>query len=253
LGVGQSGVRDVTSPPAAASPSPTRAGGRCSSPPPPSRPATGAAPLGASRVDPRFAQVYEVSSRYESRNVQATAALNGFTGRGANFNLSWTVARNRDQVGGGGFGGFGGPAQLFNGTPTAGNPNVLAWAPGRAGRPPQPDRHRHLPGAPVARGHRHRPRDQRPPVHPERAGRRERRRRAQRRRLRLRPCARGRPRRVRGMRRAPRRRAGAARECLERSSAAWPAATAAAARGRPGSTSSSTTSPTASASSAASP
>jgi hypothetical protein len=101
-------------------------------------PTTGAAPLAASRVDPTFAQVYEVSSRARSTNVQATAALNGFTGKGVIFNLSWTVARNRDQAagggfggfGGGGFGGFGGPAQLFTGTATPGNPNVLAWAPG---------------------------------------------------------------------------------------------------------------------------
>ena len=87
-------------------------------------PTTGVSALAASRVDPRFAQVFEVTSRYRSRNVQATAAVNGFTSKGVNFNLSWTLARSRDQSS---F-GFGGPAGGFSQTPTAGNPNTLAFA-----------------------------------------------------------------------------------------------------------------------------
>jgi hypothetical protein len=138
LGVGQSGVRDVNLATGGGFALADEGGRPVFVPAAAIAPATGAAPLFASRVDPRFAQVYEVASRYRSRNAQATAALNGFTGKGVIFNLSWTVARNRDQAAGGGFGGFGsfgggggfgGPAQLFTGTPTAGNPNALAWAP----------------------------------------------------------------------------------------------------------------------------
>jgi hypothetical protein len=262
LGVGQSGVRDVNLATGGGFALADEGGRPVFVPAAAIAPATGAAPLFASRVDPRFAQVYEVASRYRSRNAQATAALNGFTGKGVIFNLSWTVARNRDQAAGGGFGGFGsfgggggfgGPAQLFTGTPTAGNPNALAWAPGPAGRPPQRDRHGHLPGAPVVRGHRRGARDERAALHAARPGRRQRRRRPQRRAFVFDPAAAADP-------RWPPACASSSAPCLtrrarasSRSSAAWPAATAAAARGRPGSTCSSTTSPTASASSAASP
>ncbi|MDF1505530.1 carboxypeptidase regulatory-like domain-containing protein, partial [Roseisolibacter sp. H3M3-2] len=83
-------------------------------------PATGASVITASRVDPRFAQVFEVGSRFRSRNAQATAALNGVTSRGMNFNLSYTLARTRDQAST----GFGNPAGAFGQTPTAGDPNV---------------------------------------------------------------------------------------------------------------------------------
>lgn len=87
-------------------------------------PATGASAIAASRVDPRFAQVFEVGSRFRSRNVQATASLNGFTGRGVTFNLSYTLARTRDQAST----GFGNPAGGFGQTPTAGDPNVRGFA-----------------------------------------------------------------------------------------------------------------------------
>jgi hypothetical protein len=263
LGVGQSGVRDVNLATGGGFALADEGGRPVFVPAAAIAPTTGAAPLFASRVDPRFAQVYEVASRYRSRNAQATAALNGFTGKGVIFNLSWTVARNRDQAAGGGFGGFGsfgggggfgGPAQLFTGTPTAGNPNALAWAPGQ-----QDVRHNvigtgHLPGAPVVRGHRRGARDERaartrrssratstataPATTPPSSSTRPRR-----------PTPRWPPACASSSARCLTRRARAS----SRSSAAWPAATAAAARGRPGSTSSSTTSPTASASSAASP
>jgi hypothetical protein len=84
-------------------------------------PATGASAVAASRVDPRFAQVFEVSSRNRSSNAQMTAALNGFTATGVNFNLSWTLARNRDQASS----GFGNPVGLFAQTPVAGDPSAL--------------------------------------------------------------------------------------------------------------------------------
>jgi hypothetical protein len=84
-------------------------------------PATGATAVAASRVDPRFAQVFEVSSRNRSRNAQLTAALNGVSARGVNVNLSWTLARSRDQASS----GFGNPIGLFSQTPNAGDPSAL--------------------------------------------------------------------------------------------------------------------------------
>ncbi|MGZ8469024.1 MAG: outer membrane beta-barrel protein [Gemmatirosa sp.] len=87
-------------------------------------PTTGASAIAGSRVDARFAQVFEVGSRFRSRNLQATAALNGFTSKGVNFNLSWTVARTRDQAST----GFGNPAGAFGQTPTAGDPNVRVFS-----------------------------------------------------------------------------------------------------------------------------
>jgi hypothetical protein len=262
LGVGQSGVRDVNLATGGGFALADEGGRPVFVPAAAIAPATGAAPLFASRVDPRFAQVYEVASRYRSRNAQATAALNGFTGKGVIFNLSWTVARNRDQAAGGGFGGFGsfgggggfgGPAQLFTGTPTAGNPNALAWAPGQ-----QDVRHNVIgtvtyPVHPsfevtaVARATSGRPYT--PLVQGDVNGDGARNDAA----FVFDPAAAADP-------RWPPACASSSARCLtrrarasSRSSAAWPAATAAAARGRPGSTSSSTTSPTASASSAASP
>ncbi len=85
-------------------------------------PLNGATALAASRRDPAFGQVFEVASGLRSRNAQVTGSLNGFTSRGAIFNLSWTIARNRDQSSY----AFGPPAFGYQQTPTAGNPNVLA-------------------------------------------------------------------------------------------------------------------------------
>ncbi|GLC25601.1 carboxypeptidase regulatory-like domain-containing protein [Roseisolibacter agri] len=87
-------------------------------------PTTGASAISASRVDPRFAQVFEVGSGFRSRNVQATASLNGFTSKGVNFNLSYTLARTRDQSST----GFGNPAGSFGQTPTSGDPNERLFA-----------------------------------------------------------------------------------------------------------------------------
>ncbi len=87
-------------------------------------PTSGASAIAFSRVDPRFAQVFEVGSRFGSRNMQATAALNGFTSKGVNFNLSWTLGRTRDQASN----GFGNPAGAFGQTPTASDPNFRPYA-----------------------------------------------------------------------------------------------------------------------------
>ena len=87
-------------------------------------PRTGATALAASRLDPAFGQVLEVGSGLRSRNAQVTASLNAFTSRGAIFNISWTVARNRDQSSY----AFGPPAFGYQQTPTRGNPTVLPLA-----------------------------------------------------------------------------------------------------------------------------
>ncbi|GJG86684.1 hypothetical protein tb265_18650 [Gemmatimonadetes bacterium T265] len=87
-------------------------------------PLTGATALAASRLDPAYGQVFAVGSGLRSRNAQVTASLGGFTSRGAIFNLSWTIARNRDQSSY----AFGPPAFGYQQTVTGGNPNVLAFA-----------------------------------------------------------------------------------------------------------------------------
>ncbi len=87
-------------------------------------PLTGATSLAASRRDAAFGQVLDVSSGLRSRNAQVTASLNGISSRGAIFNLSWTVARNRDQSSY----AFGPPAFGYQQTPTRGNPNLLPFA-----------------------------------------------------------------------------------------------------------------------------
>ena len=87
-------------------------------------PFTGATALSASRVDPAFGQVLDVNSGLRSRNAQVTASLNGISSRGAIFNLSWTIARNRDQSS---F-AYGSPAFAYQQTTTRGNPNVIAFA-----------------------------------------------------------------------------------------------------------------------------
>jgi hypothetical protein len=85
---------------------------------------TGVAPLAASRVDPRFGNVFELSSGFRSTNWQVVSALNAFTNRGMVINFSYTYAQNRDQSS---F-SFGPPALGFSQTTTDGDPNRLEWA-----------------------------------------------------------------------------------------------------------------------------
>jgi hypothetical protein len=87
--------------------------------------ATGAVPLQLSRRDPRFASVFDVNSLNRSRQWQGTIALNGFTGRGALINASYTYSDARDQ---GNTAGFGGAAGGFAFVTTAGDPNAQEWA-----------------------------------------------------------------------------------------------------------------------------
>ncbi len=86
-------------------------------------PTTGAIPLGPSRRDGAFGLVSEVNSRLHSSTSQLTAALQGFSTRGAIVNASYTISRVRDQTFGYGAGGFGG-----GGANTAGDPRQSSWA-----------------------------------------------------------------------------------------------------------------------------
>ena len=94
-------------------------------------PTTGATSFLASRVNPSFGQVLVTSSDTRSDSRQLTVSLGGITTRGAIFNVSYTLARAKDEGnGGGGFGRFGGGAGFggFGSATTAGNPNVREWA-----------------------------------------------------------------------------------------------------------------------------
>lgn len=102
-------------------------------------PFTGATTVLASRTDPAYGQVLVTRSDLSSDSKQATLSMGGFTSKGANFNLSYTFARARDQGsggGGGGFGGFGGfgggngggGVSGFGAPTTGGNPNVREWS-----------------------------------------------------------------------------------------------------------------------------
>lgn len=87
-------------------------------------PATGAVPLAASRRDAGFGQVLVLGSGLRSTTAQLTASVNGFTSKGAIFNLSYTLSRSRDQSS-----YAQGPASYgFAAPTTAGDPNRLDWA-----------------------------------------------------------------------------------------------------------------------------
>ena len=88
-------------------------------------PATGAVSSTDSRVDSRFGQVIAIRSDLASGTRQVTAALNGITGRGASFQLSYTYTRAQDQSS---FSG-GGASQGFAAATTAGDPNLREWSP----------------------------------------------------------------------------------------------------------------------------
>ncbi len=93
-------------------------------------PATAISPLNgfttvsASRINPAFAQVYEVGSNLNSRTAQITASLNAFTDKGVALNFSYTYQRAWDQSSW----SFGPPVFGFSQPTTAGNPNINEWA-----------------------------------------------------------------------------------------------------------------------------
>ncbi|HYD55225.1 MAG TPA: hypothetical protein VEA99_21505, partial [Gemmatimonadaceae bacterium] len=97
-------------------------------------PRTGATSVLASRVDPAFAHVFEVDSRFGSHSRQLTLSVAGLAPPSIFFNLSYTLASARDQSsfsgGGGGMGGFGGGSALsgFTSPTTAGDPTVREWS-----------------------------------------------------------------------------------------------------------------------------
>lgn len=93
-------------------------------------PLSGATSFLASRVEPTFGQVLVTSSDTRSDSKQLTVSLGGITTRGAIFNVSYTLARAKDQGSGSGFGRFGGGGGFggLGGATTAGNPNIREWA-----------------------------------------------------------------------------------------------------------------------------
>lgn len=93
-------------------------------------PATGATSFLVSRLNPSFGQVLVTSSDTRSDSRQLTISLGGITTRGAIFNVSYTLARARDEGSASGFGRFGGFAGFggLGSATTAGNPNVREWA-----------------------------------------------------------------------------------------------------------------------------
>jgi hypothetical protein len=86
--------------------------------------ARGAVPLQLSRRSALFGNVYDIGSRNQSNNVQATLAVNGFTGRGTLINASYSWSRSRDQNSL----GFGGAGGGFAFATTAADPNQAEWA-----------------------------------------------------------------------------------------------------------------------------
>ena len=101
-------------------------------------PASGVTNVLASRLDTAFAQVYSVGSDLKSTSKQLTVSLQGLTGRGAIFNVGYTLGWAEDQSSGGSFGGLGGGfgrgggagggGGSFGAATTASNPNIREWA-----------------------------------------------------------------------------------------------------------------------------
>ena len=87
-------------------------------------PLNGFTTVGASRVNPAFAQVYEIGSKLNSKTAQITASLNAFTDKGILLNASYTYQRAWDQSSW----SFGPPLFGFSQPTTAGNPNNNEWA-----------------------------------------------------------------------------------------------------------------------------
>ncbi len=87
--------------------------------------ATGVTSLFDSRRAAEFGQVLQVDSDLESSTAQVTVSAMGVTRGGTIFNLSYTLARSRDQSSGSQFGG----AQRGFAIQTAGvDPNLREWA-----------------------------------------------------------------------------------------------------------------------------
>lgn len=73
---------------------------------------TGAVALGASRLEPDYGQVLEITSRYQNRATSVALSANGIVGRGILFNASYTWSQSEDQVSAVSAGGRGGSAGI---------------------------------------------------------------------------------------------------------------------------------------------
>ncbi|MBW8772521.1 MAG: TonB-dependent receptor, partial [Gemmatimonadetes bacterium] len=71
---------------------------------------TGAVALGASRADPDYGQVLEITSQYRNRSTSVALSANGIVGHGITFTTSYTWSKSDDQVSAVGGGGRGGSA-----------------------------------------------------------------------------------------------------------------------------------------------
>jgi hypothetical protein len=71
---------------------------------------TGAVALGASRLDPNYGQVLEVTSQYKNRSTSLALSANGIVGHGITFSTSYTWSKSDDQVSALSGGGRGGSA-----------------------------------------------------------------------------------------------------------------------------------------------
>ena len=59
---------------------------------------TGAVALAASRVDPAYGQVLEITSAYRNRSTSVAFSASGIIGHGITFNTSYTLSKSDDQV-----------------------------------------------------------------------------------------------------------------------------------------------------------
>ncbi len=73
---------------------------------------TGAVALGASRSDPEYGQVLEITSRYKNRATSLALSANGIVGHGITFTTSYTWSKSDDQVSAVSGGGRGGSAGI---------------------------------------------------------------------------------------------------------------------------------------------
>ena len=87
-------------------------------------PTTGAVSLMASRKDPNFAHVYDVTSGMQSHTNQITASLNGISRFNVLWNVAYTFMRSTDQTS---FSG-GSAAMGFAQTITGADPNVIPFS-----------------------------------------------------------------------------------------------------------------------------
>lgn len=94
---------------------------------------TGATTLATSRIDPAFANVYDVISNRRSSTHQVSTQFTGALGERTRIMANYTLGFSRDQgSAGGGLGRVGGGGGAS--PPTAGNPNLAAWGVGSGDR-----------------------------------------------------------------------------------------------------------------------